>query len=232
MNLVSYSLYGDKPIYTFGAIENAKFWHRSPGDWNAIFYCDFNTDPSVIKVLQDYSATVVIREKDWHPNGMFWRFRVFRDFDFDFAIIRDVDSRISQRELDATSEWQGSGKCLHIMRDHPYHKTQILGGMWGASKEINKIRKIWELERQFLTGVGQDQYFLRDYIYPALSENSRVHDSFFKFERDRYSFPSSRIDFEYVGESFDENNNFNPELRRVIQKYESSKLRKLYLKIK
>ncbi|KAB7500862.1 hypothetical protein Anas_06871 [Armadillidium nasatum] len=59
---------------------------------------------------------------------------------------RDLDSEVLRREYDAVSEWLNSTtKSLHIMRDHPHHRHQILGGIWGmrlrdGSRE--KIRRI------------------------------------------------------------------------------------------
>ncbi|CAF1684749.1 unnamed protein product, partial [Didymodactylos carnosus] len=34
---------------------------------------------------------------------------------------RDLDSALTQRELDAVTEWLKSNKSFHTMRDHPYH---------------------------------------------------------------------------------------------------------------
>ena len=50
---------------------------------------------------------------------------------------RDLDALIVPREIAAVKDWIKSGKALHIMRDHPLHKTAILGGMWGL-----KLRKL------------------------------------------------------------------------------------------
>jgi hypothetical protein len=40
--------------------------------------------------------------------------------------------RFSEREVAAVQQWMMSDLPFHIMRDHPQHKTTILGGMWGA----------------------------------------------------------------------------------------------------
>ena len=44
---------------------------------------------------------------------------------------RDLDSRPSQRELAAVSDWQLSGKTFHIMRDNKYHGASIVGCCFG-----------------------------------------------------------------------------------------------------
>ena len=68
---------------------------------------------------------------------MNWRFLPTLDPQVDFFMSRDLDSLIFEREYSAVEEWLKSSKSLHIMRDHPLHKTAILGGMWGL-----KLRKL------------------------------------------------------------------------------------------
>lgn len=63
---------------------------------------------------------------------MQWRFLVLGDNTVQKFLARDLDSRITQREMDAVNEWEKSSKLFHAMRDHPAHETPILGGMWGG----------------------------------------------------------------------------------------------------
>ena len=70
---------------------------------------------------------------DW--TGMFWRF-LAADHLSDIVLSRDTDSRLNKREKAAVDEWLNSDKDFHIMRDHPYHATEILGGMWGCRNGI------------------------------------------------------------------------------------------------
>ena len=68
--------------------------------------------------------------------GMFWRFLVANDHTVDRYIIRDADSRVSQRERDAVNDWINSGLKFHTMKDHPkHHGWPILGGTWGGVKD-------------------------------------------------------------------------------------------------
>ncbi len=47
---------------------------------------------------------------------------------------RDLDSHISLREATAVAEWAASNRSYHIMRDHPFHSVEILGGMFGMRR--------------------------------------------------------------------------------------------------
>ncbi len=44
--------------------------------------------------------------------------------------------RISSREVAAVSDWLNSTLPFHVMRDHPDHGAEILGGMWGARYDL------------------------------------------------------------------------------------------------
>jgi hypothetical protein len=149
---------------------------------------------------------------DW--TGMFWRFLACKDGDV--MISRDTDSRLSLREKLAVDEWLKSDKDFHIMRDHPYHAMEILGGMWGCrngilndiESEIIKYNKgnFWQV----------DQNFLKEKIYPKILKNCFVHDSFFKIEVNSKQFPSERINKEFVGDVFDKNNIRHPDYFKFL----------------
>ena len=55
-------------------------------------------------------------------------------------ISRDLDSRITAREVAAVAEWLGSpgGEAVHCMRDHPQHYMPIMAGMWGARSDTGE----------------------------------------------------------------------------------------------
>ena len=63
--------------------------------------------------------------------GMVWRFAPMADPLVSEWHCRDLDSRISPRELSAVEDWQISGHTYHIMRDHPYHVATIVGCCFG-----------------------------------------------------------------------------------------------------
>ena len=46
----------------------------------------------------------------------------------DILLSRDLDSRISEREVAAVEEFLASDKQVHIMRDHPARTAPIMGG--------------------------------------------------------------------------------------------------------
>lgn len=211
--VISFSLWGDNPKYTIGAIENAKLAQEIYPGWD----CYFFLGSSVTNTIQDRLLSipnVVLFYKD-HPGdwrGMFWRFETSYDLEVDVSIFRDTDSRLSLREKYAVDEWLSSDKTFHIMRDHPYHMFPILGGMWGYKKN-NKYDM-----RNLLTSFnktnryGTDYEFFSNVLYPMIGEDKTVHDPLV----DKKPFPTERIDREFVGDVFDENNIRHPDYYKVL----------------
>jgi hypothetical protein len=144
--IISFSLWGNEPMYTIGAIKNAELAKTTYPDWICRFYLGDDVSEDIVSRLQSFDNTEVIimphKENDWQ--GMFWRFyAVNTEEDVDYVIFRDADSRLNLREYEAVTEWINSGKYFHIMRDHPYHTEAIMGGMWGCKPKelLEKISK-------------------------------------------------------------------------------------------
>lgn len=213
--IISFSLWGDNPKYTIGAIRNAELTPIIFPDWVSRFYCGKSVPKDITEKLKSLPHTEVItmdEDGDW--TGMFWRFYACEDSDI--MLSRDTDSRLSNREKLAVDEWLESDKDFHIMRDHPYHNTEILGGMWGMRNGI--LKNIKELIGNYTKGVfwQVDQNFLKEIIYPLVVNNNFTHDSFFNYNANSKPFSSERINREFVGDVFDENENRHPDYQSMI----------------
>ncbi|KAL9646057.1 hypothetical protein ABK040_007937 [Willaertia magna] len=216
--VVSFGLYGNKPIYLIGALRNVELIHALLPNWIPRFYHD-NTVPSeTLNQLKEMGAelfnqSISTSETIDDSNGNNTLIKVDR------YIVRDVDSRISVREVKAIEEWIESDFPIHSMRDHPNHNYPFNGGMWGAIKgaiipDNNKgngrknsmKEKIiqWEYKDEYIG----DMDFLRFMIYPTLKRKGNMilsHDSY-NCENwvNSRPFPTRRIMKEHVGQVFDE----------------------------
>jgi hypothetical protein len=112
------------------------------------------------------------------PNKMSWRFLVASVPFVSTYVIRDIDSRLSEREKAAVDEWILSGKKFHVMRDHPAHGVlPISGGMWGGTREA-----IPELEELLRGQILKDTYmtdmkFLNGFVWNIAKTSVYQHDS-------------------------------------------------------
>ena len=194
MKYLSFSLWGDKPIYTIGAIKNAELWKTIYPDWQMVVYYDNTVPNDIITKLNDLNVlTIDMSEKNIY--GMFWRFFAVNLPNSEYSVFRDADSRITVREKMAVDEWISSNNTIHVMRDHPAHgipfgsdRLGILGGMWGIkSKSINLVDMIYDFIINKTLSYGSDQTFLRT-IYSIFENDRTTHDEFFE----KKPFPVNR----------------------------------------
>ena len=197
--IISYSLWGDNERYTHGALRNSELANEIYPDWICRFYIGKSVPDDIIKSLKEKGNTQLIlmnKLGDWY--SMFWRFLPASDSNVDVMISRDCDSRLTLRERAAVEEWLKSDKLFHIMRDHPYHKTEILGGMWGVKKPL--LNDMKEMIGKYRIGNfwQVDQNFLREKVYPMVKDQTMVHDEFFSNK----PFPYARDDKHFVGQAY------------------------------
>lgn len=221
LKAISFVLFGDHPMYLHGAVRNAEMAKDFYPGWQTVFWVDELTVPQkTIRQIEKAGGEVRLYSSKKEPNGMFVRFSIADEPGIERFIVRDVDSRPCEREVNAVEAWIKSGKSGHIMRDHPYHAVLMLGGMWGAKGGVlNGISKSARKFHRYRTpysrkaAYGADQEFLAQWVWPKLKGDSLIHDSCC-----RDKFPNS-VDFpdpmqygsyRFVGEVFDHEDNPDP----------------------
>ena len=213
MKIISYSLWGTDLKYLVGAQRNADLIDKIYPGWIGRFYIAETTPYAFIADLESReNCQVVIKPGmgDW--KSMYWRFEPAGESNVDIMISRDTDSRISLREKAAVDEWLASDKGFHIMRDHPWHKFPVLGGMWGSKKGVLPDMK------DLIDNFAQEDRYCTDYEFFAslmavrIKDNCIVHDEFFGGR----PFPVRRQNYEFVGQVFDENEKTVEEHIRIL----------------
>ena len=210
MNVLSFSLYGTNPIYTIGAIKNSILHKQFFTDWEMRIY---HNDSVPVEILTELKNNGVVLVNTNDNRGFFnsmWRFLPMDD-NIDYFISRDCDSRISERDVTAVTEWIDSGKCFHILREHPIgHGWPMNAGMWGAKgKSISNMKDRME---QYFSQYPRDydksidQCFLRDIIHPIAKGDLFLHDEYFNYEGIGTNIKRDRAldNFAFIGESIDE----------------------------
>lgn len=204
---ISYSLWGDNKVYTYGIIENVLLAKKLYPDWVVRIHYNKTVPDDIIKWLgtQDNTELIIHTDNKLKASNMFWRFEDFFMKDAT-VIIRDADSRISEREVLCVNEWLQSSKDFHIIRDHEHHTVPIVGGAIGCRNNCleyigvpNGNRNIngcpfhfengLEFMKRFIHSLHTemdkyniDQIFLYHYVYPYVINNSFVHCSHNAYE--------------------------------------------------
>jgi len=180
--IISFSIWGDNPIYSDGMLENIRLAAIVYPDWTVWVYVDSVIPQNVIEQMRGMGAEVIlaepsntsISERDW--DGLFWRFYPASDSSVDAFIVRDADSRLNSREKAAVDEWLNSDKGFHSMRDHWNHNVPIMGGMWGCKKGVLPEMRNYIREWGQYNSKGTDQIFLEKQIWDKVRETAFAHD--------------------------------------------------------
>lgn len=222
--IISFSLWGEDSKYYVGAEKNVLLAKKIYPGWICRFYVNKDSfeknDEFIKKLIKHDNVEIVIVDESADWLGLFWRFYPCSDKDVSIMISRDCDSRLSKREKISVKMWLKSSKKFHIMRDHPNHNFKILGGMWGVKcfDEIRNMKKLIE-EYKKENRFNIDQEFLENIIYPYAILEASISDPFFE----KKPFPTLRLNWNFVGNVYDENDIPNIEYIQQLKKYYSGK---------
>jgi len=211
--IISYSIWGDDPKYLDGALANIRNQQEFYPGWICRFYIHDEVPKYFWSLLKDKNIEIVTKSGNLGSGmdrpGMFWRFEVLKDPEVERFIVRDTDSRMGIREKICVKDWIASKKNFHIIRDHQYHSTRIMGGMWGATKSIIDRLDYDDLINQFSkleynNVYATDQEFLARMVYPLIKGDACIHDDyhFYKDETPR-GIPHIKVKDDFIGKPID-----------------------------
>lgn len=235
--VISFGLWGDKPIYNIGAIKNADLALKFYPNYECWFYIHKDSVPSstIEQLKLRDNVRIIFKYGNIGSHiAATWRFESIDDPQVEINLSRDTDARIYLREKLAVDEWIQSGKSFHIMRDHPEHVREdfpILAGMFGTRKlkNIPRWKSILDISTKKLlinkkdpNAYFTDQHFLRFVIYTHIKHNCLIHSPFNKlsYELDiqQKPFPIDYCDeYRYVGGYVYDDDTYRNE-KEVIQK--------------
>ncbi len=204
MKVISFSLWGTGSQYLIGALKNADIAKEVYPDFECWFYIHKPTVPeNIINELKAKSnVKIIIKDGDLNTSKpMMWRFEAITNPKVEVMMSRDTDTRILEREVLAVREWLESDKKFHIMRDHPHHSNNIMGGMFGVKSDVDID---WVTILKNFTQYGHrdyDQHFLANIVYPKIVNTSMIHATFCGRESHAKPFPIPfDNEFKFVGE--------------------------------
>ncbi len=201
--VISFGLWGDDPRYVRGAEANVVLAREHYPGWECWFWVDQTVPHNVVRLLENQPDCRVIMEDsaDYEMPRLFRRFLSIEFAEVEIVIVRDADSRLSKREKLAVVHWLDSSNKFHVMRDCPFHKAKMLGGMWGCrAASLRNIRELiveyLQNHRNYKPRTGIDQDFLDAEIWPSASSSCTVHDPYFSNQ----PFPDNSLDIEnFIG---------------------------------
>lgn len=141
---ISYCLWGDNKVYTYGMVENVLLARKYFPMWLVRIHYNDTVPKHIVEWLEKQPNVNMVKHSgvEKRAANTLWRYNdLFVGIDDEYGatvIFRDCDSRLSEREKILVDEWLQSNKNCHIIRDHPGHTCPILAGMFGVRNKIMK----------------------------------------------------------------------------------------------
>lgn len=187
-------------MFLYGALVNAFQCKEHFPDWTMRVYYNDSVPKPVIDSLKSLGVELVRVERDG-TYGTFWRFRPLFE-NHERVLVRDVDSRITWRDVKCVDEWVESGKRFLLIRDHPEHyKTSIMAGMFGIAGSLPTSLLSCMNKYAVIHEYTSDQSFLDRHVKDLIK--SDVHECGF---RETKWMEDSWTPDGHMGLGFDENN--------------------------
>ena len=179
MKIISFALFGPDAKYRRGMLDNVRARDDFYPDWEIFIYCDrLNHDALMHENLGKHVRCILQQDISSGVEGMSWRFLAVLEPCAEVVLFRDADSIFTSREVSAVTQWLDSDRNTHIIRDHPYHVSPIMGGLLGvrgaALRLLASLVK-QRMDRHRLTEYGDDQVFLSQDFYPKVRSTALVH---------------------------------------------------------
>ena len=182
-NVISFSLWGSAPFYSYGAMINLILSRTVYPGWSCRFYVDAAVPRGCVAFLLDNGAEVRRIEDEYPGVGLFQRFLVMNDPAVGRFLVRDCDARLSAAEAELTREWIDSGYPFHAVRDHVLHNELMIGCLWAGRTDCG-IDMVALMRRYFTRGpsakYGQDQRMLGLMLWPLIRARCLVHDKYYR----------------------------------------------------
>lgn len=215
MNLISFTLWGTDLKYLHGAVANAELAKTIYPGWRCVFFV-YDLGSETADRLREQGA-LVTRFPFEGVGRYYWRHCIPDVFwrGVDRYIVRDCDSRLSERERAAVDEWVASGRTYHFMRDHPSHSVAWMQGMYGVKGY--ELRGITNRLRCVPDEYGGINPMWGEWFSQIPPERRLEHGEFY---REHYPhqkpFPTPRAGERFVGEIFDENGTPNDDWKALL----------------
>lgn len=208
--LVSFCIFGDDPsnIYYKGAVKNALAYANWRPQWDLWFYVGRSVPETVLESISFVNPRAHFEVMDAPENqtSTYWRVNAVFHSDHDFILMRDVDSRLTNREQIAVDEWLDSDFPYHTMRDHPFHGRQLLAGLWGLKRSVyHELQGIPREVSQNEDFYGIDQIALTNFVWPQCRRKVMAHIGcycIYERQSQRRPFRVPRSPGTFVGQGF------------------------------
>ena len=216
-NIFSYCIYGTSPKYVEGMVRNLEQIREFYPSFETWIVAGNDVPSEYIEKYRSFQNVKLTHVPFTGGRLMTYRFFPIDDPSVHCMIVRDADSRITERDRECIRRFMESEFTLYTIRDHYYHRCPIMGGQWGIKRTSTdssfQLESAYHEVKESLTkncGVDAydtDQYFTRHYIYPKYGARmiafASVDYTFAEIETRAEITPPRKDDTDFCGNVFD-----------------------------
>jgi hypothetical protein len=165
----SFCIYGESRTYLEGLLSNLSTITSRYASFEKHVYAGSDISEAYIAACESFHSTYVHRLPFTGGRLMSHRFLAIDLPNVELMIVRDADSRITDRDRWCIDDFIASDFDLFTIRDHKYHYREIMGGLWGM-RRIAGFSMCDAYEKYTAISKGIDRYqsdqdFLRNFVY-------------------------------------------------------------------
>ena len=190
MKIISYSIFGEEEFYRKGLRANIDIANSLFPDWIVRVYCCSKLPKDFINSIDKPNVEIIVKEQKYNFNGLLWRMLPMQE-NHDVVIVRDVDTRVFQRDKNLVDDWLDSRFKYHICRDNQGSTQPILAGLWGGKNSALPIRKTWDKwvkKENAPDAFLWDQSYLIKFVYPRMVSDLVVYTEHNIYEGEKNVF--------------------------------------------
>lgn len=236
----SFCIYGEKPIYLEGLLKNLDFIGRRYPSFEKHVYAGCDIGKDFVKKCEAFPSTYVHRLAFTGGRLMSSRFLAIDLPGVEMMLVRDADSRITERDCWCIDDFIGSQFELFGIRDHKYHYREIMGGLWGMRRirgfSMNAAYADYAAKTLDLDRYQSDQDFLRNHVYRPFRKTFLAYTATWAFpgenarrigipRKDVHDFCGNVIIIDELGErpQFEANDDLPDNFSKLVRLYKYSK---------
>lgn len=132
----------------------------------------------ISSVSKEFDIELVIKDDSDRCGSMLWRFETLYSENVERVLCRDLDSIITQREVDCIRQWEDSDSVCLAIQDNTAHSMLLMGGLCAFRSKITEMIP-YEVYKEKLKSFntehhGQDQSFLCKYVEPLVRNKTML----------------------------------------------------------
>lgn len=214
MKVISYSIWGNKPKYLAGLLNNYKMWEENFSDMELWIYHDSSIPSNYLDRMP--KARHIKKEDSIDTSGTFWRFTAIDEADE--VWVRDADAILKVRNRILADLWYTTGKSFANFREHPFPRNVPYDRLLIRASTFNIMGCMNGQMQQFIdeyaasnntTIYGCDEFFLGRVIYPHFENDMAIfirdkkwqdhYNGYHKFDNKQYIETPETSDAERCG---------------------------------